>query len=46
MIHNIRDAFYDLLTEADWMDEETRSVAREKVRSCCLMYNEERGEGG
>lgn len=31
MIHNIRDAFYELLNEADWMDEPTRRVAREKA---------------
>ena len=33
MIHNIRNAFYELLTEADWMDEKTRVVARGKVQT-------------
>ena len=31
MIHNIRDAFNELLEEIDWMDDKTRSVAREKA---------------
>ena len=31
MIHNIREAFNELLEENDWMDDETRAVAREKV---------------
>ncbi|KAK7475945.1 hypothetical protein BaRGS_00032834, partial [Batillaria attramentaria] len=33
MIHNIRDAFYELLTEADWMDKRTQVVAREKAEA-------------
>lgn len=33
MIHNIRDAFYDLLKEADWMDQPTQLVAREKAEA-------------
>lgn len=39
MIHNIRDAFYDLLKEADWMDQPTQLVAREKVRQFVLERN-------
>lgn len=31
MIHTIRDAFNDLLAENDWMDNETRAVAKEKA---------------
>lgn len=31
MIHNIRDAFNNLLEEIDWMDDQTRQVAREKA---------------
>lgn len=31
MIHNLREAFNDLLNENDWMDESTRKVARVKV---------------
>jgi hypothetical protein len=37
MIHNIREAFYELLEEADWMDSPTRVVAREKVRVSYLV---------
>ncbi|XP_076451583.1 neprilysin-1-like [Babylonia areolata] len=33
MIHNIREAFYELIEEADWMDEPTRIVAREKAEA-------------
>ncbi|XP_018329444.1 neprilysin-1 [Agrilus planipennis] len=31
MIHTIREAFNDLLAENHWMDDETRSVAKEKA---------------
>ena len=31
MIHNIREAFNEILKESDWMDEETKAVAKEKV---------------
>ncbi|CAG9759483.1 unnamed protein product [Ceutorhynchus assimilis] len=31
MIHTIREAFNELLAENDWMDDETRSVAKEKA---------------
>ena len=31
MIHDIRDAFNDLLEENDWMDMETRLVAEDKA---------------
>lgn len=31
MIHTIREAFNELLTENQWMDDETRAVAKEKA---------------
>ena len=31
MIGNIRNAFNELLNDLDWMDEETKKLAREKV---------------
>ena len=31
MIGNIRGAFSEILNEADWMDEHTKGLAREKV---------------
>ena len=31
MIHDIREAFNELLEENDWMDMETRSVAEDKA---------------
>ncbi|XP_023018621.1 M13 family metallopeptidase neprilysin 1 [Leptinotarsa decemlineata] len=31
MIHTIREAFNELLTENHWMDDETRAVAKEKA---------------
>lgn len=31
MIHNIRGAFNELLKENEWMDDETRQVAKEKA---------------
>ena len=34
MIHDIRDAFNELLEHNEWMDDETRAVAKEKV-----LYN-------
>ncbi|KAJ8320335.1 hypothetical protein KUTeg_001922 [Tegillarca granosa] len=33
MIHDIREAFNELLQENDWMDEHTRSVARDKANA-------------
>lgn len=33
MIHSIREAFNELLDENDWMDEDTRAVAKEKANS-------------
>lgn len=33
MIHSIREAFNELLDENDWMDDETRAVAKEKANS-------------
>ncbi|KAK8726821.1 hypothetical protein OTU49_010077 [Cherax quadricarinatus] len=33
MIHTLRSAFSDLLEENDWMDDETRAVAREKANA-------------
>ena len=38
MIHNIREAFSELLEEVPWMDDNTREVAREKVGSTWLIY--------
>lgn len=31
MIHDIRNVFYEMLDEAEWMDEQTKKVAKEKV---------------
>ena len=39
MIHTLREAFIDTLDEIEWMDEETRQVAREKA----LAMNERIG---
>ena len=39
MIHTLRDAFVDILDELEWMDEETRQVARGKA----LAMNERIG---
>uniref|UniRef100_W8BVC8 Membrane metallo-endopeptidase-like 1 n=1 Tax=Ceratitis capitata TaxID=7213 RepID=W8BVC8_CERCA len=33
MIHTLREAFNELLTENHWMDDETRAVAREKANA-------------
>ena len=33
MIHDIREAFNELLEENDWMDPETRKVAEDKANS-------------
>lgn len=33
MIRRIREAFNELLDENDWMDEETKKVAKEKANS-------------
>ncbi|XP_028968876.1 neprilysin-1 [Galendromus occidentalis] len=33
MIHNLREAFNELLEENDWMDQDTKKVAREKANS-------------
>ena len=33
MIHDIREAFNELLEENDWMDTETRKVAEDKANS-------------
>ena len=32
MIHNIRDAFNEILENSDWMDDATKAVAKEKVK--------------
>lgn len=37
MIHNLREAFNDLLNENDWMDESTRKVARVKVSQVIFL---------
>lgn len=31
MIHNLRDAFGELVNENTWMDDTTRALAKEKV---------------
>lgn len=31
MIHNLRDAFGELVNENTWMDDTTRGLAKEKV---------------
>lgn len=33
MIHNIREAFNELLNYNEWMDDETRQVAKEKANA-------------
>ena len=33
MIHTLREAYSVLLEENEWMDDETRSVAREKANA-------------
>ncbi|XP_044753111.1 neprilysin-1 isoform X2 [Coccinella septempunctata] len=33
MIHTIREAFNELLSDNDWMDDETRAVAKEKANA-------------
>lgn len=33
MIHEIRAAFNELLADIDWMDDETRAVAKEKANA-------------
>lgn len=33
MIHSIREAFNELLEENDWMDDETRAVAKDKANA-------------
>ena len=39
MIHNIREAFNEILAESDWMDPETKSVASEKVNQIRILKN-------
>ena len=38
MIHDIRQTFYELLEEVPWMDDKTRVVAEEKVRTCSTYF--------
>jgi len=33
MIHNIRAELIKILDESDWMDDETKLVAKEKVKN-------------
>ena len=33
MIHDIREAFNELLEHNEWMDDETRAVAKDKANS-------------
>lgn len=50
MIHNLRDAFGELVNENTWMDDTTRALAKEKVLRQQLyrkgtfiyMYNKKR----
>jgi predicted metalloendopeptidase len=37
MIGNLRGAFNELLTELDWMDENTRTLAKEKVTNTTVI---------
>ena len=37
MIDTIREAYNELLEDNHWMDEETRMVAKEKVRLSFLL---------
>lgn len=39
MIAGVREAFYRLLNDVEWMDEETAITARDKVR-CTLVLRE------
>ena len=45
MIHNIRSEFINILEESNWMDEETKSVAKEKVTSTRDGVGQGRGRG-
>jgi len=36
MIHNIRAELIKILDESDWMDDETKIVAKEKVRNLII----------
>ena len=38
MIHNIRDAFNEILAESEWMDEDTKVVAEAKVCSLQITF--------
>lgn len=38
MIHNIRDAFNELLEQNQWMDKDTKEVAKEKVFKCLSQF--------
>lgn len=42
MIEDIRAAFNELLDENEWMDEETKDVAREKVscKVCDVLWEQ------
>ena len=39
MIGNIRNAFNELINDLDWMDEETKKLAREKVEYSIRIGN-------
>lgn len=36
MIHAIRGVFIDNLKDIDWMDDDTRKAAKDKVQDCVL----------
>ena len=37
MIETLREAFIELLDENDWMDDDTRLVAKEKVTTVTIV---------
>jgi len=39
MIHNIRAELIKILDESDWMDDETKLVAKEKVKMLFVIIN-------
>lgn len=45
MIAEIKTAFEESLETLQWMDEETRKSAKEKVRRWWLRWGEDEGEG-
>ena len=39
MIGNIRTAFTEILNDLDWMDDQTKVLAREKVNEQSIEYS-------